>query len=266
MPTAAAEAPPVKEEYVIPPELMPDYDSIVTEDDTPVDNMFSEKQQRLLTEPLYSSWKPGEPFLAMANVGLFYKLKEPPLVPDMMLALGVVTPPGKIHEKQNRSYFVWEIGKAPEAVIEVVSNKEGGEADCKLAIYANMGIPYYVIFDPERHIQTADLLVYQLLGRQYQEMPLHFFPQVGLGLTLWKGTFENYEDTFLRWCNDDGSLILTGAELAAEEKRRADDEQRRADSEQHRADSEQRRAEDEKRRADKLARKLRELGVDPDAL
>ena len=214
---------------------MPDYDSIVTEDNTPL-SMFSQMQQRLLTEPLYSSWKPGEGFLALANVGLFYKLKEPPLVPDMMLALGVVPPPGKIHEKKNRSYFVWEIGKAPEAVIEVVSNKEGGEGDRKLAIYANMGIAYYVIFDPERHIQTADLMVYQLLGRQYQEMPLHFFPQIGLGLTLWKGMYENYEDTYLRWCDDEGNVILTGAERAVEAERRAE----------------------------MLARKLRDLGVDPD--
>jgi hypothetical protein len=56
----------------LPPELHPNVDHLVTEDDTPVDNIFSEKQQRLLTEPLYSSWgMAGErrPFVAMANVG-----------------------------------------------------------------------------------------------------------------------------------------------------------------------------------------------------
>jgi hypothetical protein len=53
------------------PEIRPPLDDLVTEDDTPVDNMFSEKQQRLLTEPLYSSWDAGRPFLATANVGLF---------------------------------------------------------------------------------------------------------------------------------------------------------------------------------------------------
>jgi hypothetical protein len=52
------------------PPVRPCLDHIVTEDDTPVDNMFSEKQQRLLTEPLYSSWDAGRPFLATANVGL----------------------------------------------------------------------------------------------------------------------------------------------------------------------------------------------------
>ena len=59
----------------------------------PVENIFAEKQYRLLTEPLYSSWPgPGEgkgPFLVLANVGLFYAAKEPPLVPDVMLSLGV---------------------------------------------------------------------------------------------------------------------------------------------------------------------------------
>ena len=54
------------------PGVMPDIQHLVTEDDTPVDNMPSEKQQRLLTEPLYSSWAgpgAGRPFLAAANVG-----------------------------------------------------------------------------------------------------------------------------------------------------------------------------------------------------
>jgi len=32
-----------------------DIQDLVTEDDTPVDNLLSEKQQRLLTEPLYSA-------------------------------------------------------------------------------------------------------------------------------------------------------------------------------------------------------------------
>ena len=42
------------------PDVAPNIDDLVTEDDTPVDNLPSEKQQRLLTEPLYSSWSgPG---------------------------------------------------------------------------------------------------------------------------------------------------------------------------------------------------------------
>lgn len=57
---------------------IPDISSLVIEDDTPVDNFQSEKQQRLLTEPLYSSRVLSVPFIAAANVGLFYAIKQDP--------------------------------------------------------------------------------------------------------------------------------------------------------------------------------------------
>ncbi len=47
---------------------------LISEDDTPVDNLPSAKHQRLFTEPLYSSWTnphAERPFLAAANVGIF---------------------------------------------------------------------------------------------------------------------------------------------------------------------------------------------------
>jgi hypothetical protein len=77
---------------VVPEDIRPDVGHLVTEDDRPVDNIFSEKQQRLLTEPLYNSpgWVgEGRSFLALANVGLFYAIRQPPYVPDMMLSLDV---------------------------------------------------------------------------------------------------------------------------------------------------------------------------------
>jgi len=74
----------------------PDISDIVTDDDTPVDNIASEKQQRLLTEPLCTSWSgpppvDGDlrPFLATANVGLFSSVHELPLVPDALLSVDV---------------------------------------------------------------------------------------------------------------------------------------------------------------------------------
>lgn len=67
---------------------VPDISNLVIEDDTPVDNFQSEKQQRLLVDALYSSWSPDTPFIAAANVGLFYALKHDPLVPDAFLSLG----------------------------------------------------------------------------------------------------------------------------------------------------------------------------------
>lgn len=105
---------------------VPDISQIVIEDDTPVDNFQSAKQQRLLVEPLYSSWLPESPFIVAANVGLFYALKQDPIVPDAFLSLGVEMP-DDWSLKQNRSYFAWEFGKFPEVVIEIVSNRRGSE-------------------------------------------------------------------------------------------------------------------------------------------
>lgn len=69
-----------------------DISHLTIEDDAPLVNFQSEEQQRLLVEPLYSSKALTTPFLAAANVGLFYKLKGDPIVPDAMLSLGVQRP------------------------------------------------------------------------------------------------------------------------------------------------------------------------------
>ncbi|MBP87203.1 MAG: hypothetical protein CMJ64_10865 [Planctomycetaceae bacterium] len=66
----------------LPPELRPNIDHIVTETEEAVDNLYSEKQQRLLIEPLFSSWRGGDKsFVAMANVGLFIRSGSRPLFP-----------------------------------------------------------------------------------------------------------------------------------------------------------------------------------------
>jgi Uma2 family endonuclease len=235
--------------YEVP---VPNVDDIVTEDDTPVDNWFSEKQQRLLTEPLYSSW-PGPAveaeggtkrrlFLAAANVGLFAAVREPPVVPDMFLSLDVQVHKAW-HLKEHRSYFFWEFGKAPEMVIEVVSNREGHELGSKLEDYARMRIFYYAVFDPFYQLGGELLQVFEWRHGKYEPQAEWVFPILGLGLTLWEGAYEGRHERWLRWCDAEGGLIPTGTE---------------------RAEREAERAEREAERADRLAARLRELGIDPD--
>jgi len=215
--------------------VRPCLDNIVTEDDTPVDNMFSEKQQRLLTEPLYSSWNAGRPFIATANVGLFYTVRQPPLVPDALLSLDVEVS-GDWLAKENRSYFIWEFGKAPEVVVEVVSNTEGGETTDKMRKYAQIGILYYAIYDPALAVQAEPLRVFVLRDKSYELCSPQWLPVVGLGLKLWQGRFENCETEWLRWCDRQGQVIPSGLE----------------------------RADQAQLRANRLAAQLRELGVSPE--
>jgi hypothetical protein len=116
---------------LLKPEDWPQVDHLVTEDDTPVDNIYAEKQQRLLTQSLYDAWQgpgAGRPFIAMAIVGLFYGINRPPQVPDVLVSLDVALP-ADIWTKRHRSYMIWEYGKPPEIVIEIVANKIDGEDD-----------------------------------------------------------------------------------------------------------------------------------------
>jgi Uma2 family endonuclease len=239
-----------------------DVSHLVTEDDTPVDNLPSEKNQRLLVEPLYSSWRGGgeeRPFLAAANVGVFSSIRRPPIVPDALLSLDVSVADAW-WEKEHRSYFVWEFGKAPDVVIEIVSNTEGREKGKKLEDYAKIGVPYYVVYDPMRQLKGDVLEVYGLKADGgYERREDARLPRVGLGLTLWEGLFEGKHDTWLRWCDEQGEVIPTGAERAGAAEQRADEAELRADEAELRAEIER------KARA-RLAERLRELGVDPDGV
>ncbi|HXF06881.1 MAG TPA: Uma2 family endonuclease [Blastocatellia bacterium] len=261
-------------------ELITDVDHLVTEDDTPVDNLPSEKQQRLLIEPLYSSWSgpgPGRKFLAAANVGVFYSVRQPAIVPDMFLSLDVEVAPDW-WKKQHRSYFAWEFGKMPELVLEIVSNTEGGEDGEKKQSYARMGIVYYVIYDPLRQIMPETLTVYRLQEFSYEKQSEARFPAIKLGLTEWEGEFEGKHDRWLRWTDEHGQIIPTGKERAEIERQRAEAERQRAEAERQRAEAEHHRAEqerkekemllqqleEERQRAARLAERLRQLGYDPD--
>ncbi len=238
-----------------------DISHLTLENDAPVDNFQSEIQQRLLVEPLYSAQALPAPFLAAANVGLFYRLQGEPIVPDMMLSLGIQRA-ADFSQRQNRSYLVWEFGKVPEVCVELVANQEGNELSlssraqqqgktCKKDLYAQIGIPYYVVFDPLRQIQTemngALLRVWAISPLGYSELTPEqgmtavgqsvWLARVGLGLTLWEGQFEEaVTRLWLRWCDAEGQVIPTGAE--------------RANSQQQ--------------RAERLAAKLREMGINPD--
>jgi Uma2 family endonuclease len=226
--------------------VFPDAEQLITEDDTPVDNFASEKQQRLLTSTLFSSLKDRQPFIAAANVGIYHTFPGTAIVPDVFVSFGVAVPQDW-WEKQNRCYLVWKFGKPPEIAIEVVSNKVGKELTDKLAIYERMRVSYYAVYDPNRQLGEVPLRLFELQGMQYREMPEPWMEQVSLGLTLWEGEFEGSPNTWLRWQDSEGNLLLTGDEQVARRQAQADLER-------------------ERDRADRLAAYLRSQGIDPDQL
>lgn len=223
----------VQESPDSPAAAPPDVTNLAIEDGEAVESIFAEKLYRLLTDTLYSSWAgPGEgrTFIALANVGLFHNIDQPAVVPDVMLSLDV--PTGlDLRRKENNSYFIWKFGKGPDVVIELVSDRRGGENSAKQKLYARLGIPYYVIFDPKQLLSDEVFSCHVLLGRSYQPLPENWFSDVGLGVKLWEGVYEKQHAVWLRWCDARGNVIPTGGE-----------------------------------RAERFAAKLRELGVDPETL
>ena len=276
----------VKDESLLDNEEESLFENLVTEDDEPVDNLFSAKQQRLLVEPLYSSWTGpanGGPFLADANIGLFHTLKEPPVVPDMFLSLNVQVAPDW-WQKRHRSYFYREFGKPPEVVIEIVSNREGEEDGSKLLDYARMRIRYYIIFDPRAELKEGVLRVYELHQGTYVLKTTRWLAKVGLGVTLWMGTFEGKPDVWLRWCGKDKQIILTGAERATladlrvqqehhekelalshlkQERHQKEQALSQVEQERHQKEQALSQMEQERLHKERLMARLRALGVEP---
>jgi Uma2 family endonuclease len=216
--------PPTPEEtQALRPEYLPCLDDLTTEDHRPVERIFIEKQYRLLTRSLYASWKgpgPGRSFLVLVNVGWFYKDENPPVAPDCLLSLDVACP-DDLHEKEGHSYYQWKQGKPPEVVIEIVSDKTGGEETLKKNLYARQRVAYYAVFDPEQILSDEVLRIWRLHGNQYEAIEPGFWSDIGLGLTLWQGHFEGHTDTWLRWCDQKGEVIPTGEERAEKAEERA---------------------------------------------
>jgi hypothetical protein len=168
-----------------------------------------------------------------------------------MLSLDVRCPDNLL-VRENRTYYVWEFGKIPDVVIEIVSDHKGEEYSSKLRRYSEVGIPFYVIFDPTNLLgagvlrafgwRTCDDFSLRFPGSYYYDLSPAYFRHIGLGVTIWQGEFEGHHDTWLRWCDQQGQVIPTGRE---------------------RAERERQRAESAEQRADRLAARLRELGIDP---
>lgn len=207
----------MSEPLILDANQLPDINKLVLEDDTPLDSFINEKQQRLLTTVFYSGADTGitVPFIAAANVGLFSSVRKPGIAPDAFLSINI-SEAEDWWQKQIRSYLFWEFGKPPEVVIEIVSPTPGNELGSKLIDYARMRIMYYVVYDPLRQLGNKTLHIFQLQGGSYIPKDDNFFPEVGLGVTLWKGEFENINSTWLRWCYPDGTPIPTGDEIVSQ--------------------------------------------------
>jgi Uma2 family endonuclease len=198
---------------------LPTSDELPCSDDTPVDNENQNFLPNLLLFLLKSIWHDRSDWFFGVDMGIYHTTGVSPLVPvvpDGFLSLGV-----ERHKngKRRKSYVVWEEnGIVPRLALEVVSQTPGGEYDTKMEIYANLGVLYYIIYNPEywqrdRHLP---LEVYRLVDGIYQLQigEPYWMSQIGLGIGRAPYRDGAVEVEALYWYDEGGNRYLTAEERA----------------------------------------------------
>lgn len=198
-----------------PLSCLPSAEDLPDSDDTPVDNELQDLIPHLLKVILAFIWSEDFHWFFGLDMGIYYSTDDPTkvIVPDGFLALGV---PRIIDHDLRLSYVLWEELVIPTLTLEVVSQTRRGEYTLKKELYAEIGILYYVIYNPLRK-RKPSLEVYKLNQGKYellnQETPI-WLPEIGLGIGKDRGSFQGIEREWLYWYDSEGKRYLTPEEKA----------------------------------------------------
>ncbi|MEM8640048.1 MAG: Uma2 family endonuclease [Cyanobacteria bacterium P01_G01_bin.54] len=278
--------------------LLPDHTQLPCEDGTFVKNFQEHPQSVLLTEsilPVLDRLHPDDQYCIGQDSGIYWRSAQPPLkgaeAPDWFYVPNV---PPTLKGEARRSYVLWQEVIPPHIVIEFVSGTGAEERDKtpwtgKFWVYETAIRPaYYAIYE----VQKASVEVYQLVSNHYQLLQPNAqgrfeIEDLGVELGIWQGVYHHMELPWLRWWDTAGNLLLTGPEQAQQAKTEAQQakteaqqakteaqqakteaqqESQRAEQAEIAAAQERERAERERQKNEQFIAKLRELGVDPEAL
>jgi Uma2 family endonuclease len=253
---------------------LPSTADLPSSDDTPVDNEDQNLLPNILLFLLKSIWAERKDWYFGVDMAVYHTTgADPtiPVVPDAFLSVGVERRKGG---KSRLSYATWEeAGVVPILVLEMVSQTKRGEYDDKMSLYVQLGVLYYVIYNPElwgqkRKKQHQAFEVYKLIEGEYhlQEGDPYWMAEVGLGIGRCQVMSDNELQEQLAWFDEAGDRYLTAEERAALEQQRADLERQQAETERQRAETERQRAETERQRREQLESFLRSQGFDSDHL
>ena len=221
--------------------ILPSSDELIDSDDFPVDNEDQNFVPNVLLFLLEYIWKHRTDWFFGVDMGVYHTTgahPRVPVVPDGFLSLGVERRKGG---KSRKSYVLWEEnGIPPILTLEVVSQTPGSEYDDKLAIYAKLGVLYYIVYNPQfwRRDGHLPFEVYKLVDGSYalQVGEPFWMPELGLGLGRCPLPDDPLKREILSWYDATGDRYLNEAE------------------------TQRQRAEAERQRADRLAERLRQLG------
>lgn len=235
-------------------QCLPSAEDLPDSDDTPVDNELQDLIPGLLKTILALIWSERMDWFFGVDMGIYYDPDKPAIVPDGFLSIGV---PRIIDSDLRLSYVLWEEQKLPIMVLEVVSQTRRGEYTQKKQEYAELGILYYVIYNPLRK-RKQRLEVYKLENGKYQLLPGEavWLSELNLGIGREEGKYQGITREWLYWYDEQRKRYLTAEELLQQERERAEFERQRAESERKKAES-------ERLRSQRLEEILRSHGIDP---
>ena len=177
------------------------------------------------------------------------------VAPDVLVAFG-------IGQKPRHTYKVWEEGKVPDFVMEF-SSKTTYQNDLtdKMALYAALGIPNYLLYDVEALYLPSPLMGFQLVKGVYVPVP----PGVdggthsdvlGLDFHIQERHLAVYDPVSEQWLQTPAEQHAVRAENA---ETRAENAETRAENAETRAENAETRAAQETIARQKVEEELERL-------
>ena len=235
----------VTENVIVPP-------GDLYSDEPPLESELHLRQIILLLNCLEWLWQEKNDFYAAGNLTIYYsqnqRRNEDFRGPDFFVVLDT-------ERKTRKSWVIWEEeGKYPNFILEILSDSTANvDRNLKKKLYQNtFRTPDYFWFDP----YSLEFAGFHLLDGKYQAIEPN---EQG---HLWSQQLELYlgiHQGLLRFFTANGELVPTPEEQADSER-----EQKEYEREQKEYEREQKEIAQQK--AEKLAAKLRELNIDPDAI
>jgi len=198
--------------------------------DDPVDNINQPALAAALTESLQLAGKISANTLTTTNYGICATLNNKMVIkaPDWAFIAKI----NVSREEVTRSYTPQLQGEIPVIVMEFISDTQEIEYSIKATyppgkwfFYERiLKVPNYIIFEPD----SGSIEMYRLPStEQYilqepDENQRYWIAEMNLYIGVWQGTRENRIGKWLRWWDEQGNLLLWGAELAEQERQRAE--------------------------------------------
>jgi Uma2 family endonuclease len=249
------------------PVVPPGEDELPCDDGEPMETERHRLQMVLLIQSLKTAWARRRDFYVNGNMFVYYsetQVKRNKFRgPDVFVVLNT-------SRRVRKSWVVWQEGKLPDVVIELLSDRtrhvDRGE---KMRIYSRLWkTPEYYLYDPLSH----EFEGYRLDAHgKYQRIEPDSAGDLecqwlGLKLGIRHGSFEGERTRWLRWLDRKGNVLPTAEELARTAtgrlkaaKRQAQTAKRQAQTAKRQARTAKGQAERERTRADAAERRLKAL-------